>query len=172
MALRHISSLALMAILTLYLAGTAGSALAAIEVRTFDDPVMEQRFDDLSATLRCPKCENQAIGDSNSPIAADMRERVYQQLQEGRSDKEIIDFMVQRFGDYVLYNPRLEGRTLLLWGLPGALVLVGALVVAVLIRSRRNARAGELSDEERRRLDALIEMDDMAGERHSHKEGK
>src|SRR5690606_28989000 len=69
MALRHISSLALMAILALYLAGAAGSASAAIEVRTFDDPLMEQRFDDLSATLRCPKCENQAIGDSNSPIA-------------------------------------------------------------------------------------------------------
>ncbi len=130
--------------------------LAASEIREFSDPVTEQRYRDLTATLRCPKCENQAIDDSESPIAGDMRERVYTQLQDGRSDKEIIDFMVERFGDYVLYNPRLEGRTLLLWGLPVALVLLGLLVVALIVRARRHASARELSAEERARLDALI----------------
>lgn len=130
--------------------------LAAAEIREFSDPVTEQRYRDLTATLRCPKCENQAIGDSESPIAGDMRERVYLQLQDGRSDKEIIDYMVERFGDYVLYNPRLEGRTLLLWGLPVALVLLGLLVVALIVRTRRHASARELSAEERARLDALI----------------
>lgn len=130
--------------------------LAAAEIREFSDPVTEQRYRDLTATLRCPKCENQAIDDSESPIAGDMRERVYTQLQDGRSDKEIIDYMVERFGDYVLYNPRLEGRTLLLWGLPVALVLLGLLVVALIVRARRHASARELSAEERARLDALI----------------
>ena len=74
---------------------------ASIEIRQFDDPVTERRYQELTATLRCPKCENQAIGDSDSPIAGDMRDRVYEQLQDGRSDKEILDFMVRRFGDYV-----------------------------------------------------------------------
>jgi cytochrome c-type biogenesis protein CcmH len=129
---------------------------AASEVREFNDPVTEQRYRDLTATLRCPKCENQAIDDSGSPIAGDMRERVYAQLQDGRSDKEILDFMVNRFGDYVLYNPRLEGRTYLLWGLPGALVLLGGLLVVFLVRSRRRNSASHLNDEERARLDALI----------------
>jgi cytochrome c-type biogenesis protein CcmH len=129
---------------------------AAVEVREFDDPVTEQRYRDLTATLRCPKCENQAIDDSDSPIAGDMRERVYEQLQDGRSDKEILDFMVQRFGDYVLYNPRLEGRTLLLWGLPAALVLAGLVLVALIVRARRHASSRALSVEERARLDELI----------------
>ncbi|ATJ84122.1 cytochrome c-type biogenesis protein [Halomonas beimenensis] len=127
-----------------------------IEVRRFEDPVLEQRYQSLTATLRCPKCQNQAIGDSDSPIAGDMRDRVYRLLQDGRSDKEILDFMVRRFGDYVLYNPRLEGRTLLLWGLPAALVLLGALVVALMVRARRRASARRLTAEERARLDALI----------------
>ena len=129
---------------------------AGIEVRQFDDPVTEQRYQELTASLRCPKCENQAIGDSDSPIAGDMRDRVYAQLQDGRSDKEILDFMVRRFGDYVLYNPRLEGRTLLLWGLPAALVLLGAVVVVLMVRARRRTSARALSAEERDRLDALI----------------
>ncbi|MCH4562036.1 MULTISPECIES: cytochrome c-type biogenesis protein [Halomonas] len=129
---------------------------AAVEVREFDDPVTEQRYRDLTATLRCPKCENQAIDDSDSPIAGDMRDRVYVLLQDGRSDKEILDFMVNRFGDYVLYNPRLEGRTLLLWGLPAALVLLGALVVILMVRARRRTASRRLSAEERARLDALI----------------
>lgn len=127
-----------------------------IEVRQFEDPVLERRYQDLTATLRCPKCQNQAIGDSDSPIAGDMRDRVYALLQDGRSDKEILDFMVNRFGDYVLYNPRLEGRTLLLWGLPAALVLLGALLVVLMVRARRRTSARELSAEERARLDALI----------------
>lgn len=129
---------------------------AAVEIREFDDPVTEQRYQDLTATLRCPKCENQAIDDSDSPIAGDMRDRVYVLLQDGRSDKEILDFMVNRFGDYVLYNPRLEGRTLLLWGLPAALVLLGALVVILMVRARRRTASRRLSAEERARLDALI----------------
>ena len=135
----------------------SGLALAgSIEVREFDDPVMERRYDELTAILRCPKCQNQAIDDSDSPIAGDMRDRVYALLQDGRSDKEILDFMVDRFGDYVLYNPRLEGRTLLLWGLPAALVLLGLVGVGLLVRSRRNTSARALSAEERARLDALI----------------
>jgi cytochrome c-type biogenesis protein CcmH len=144
--------LLLWALLFLPLLGQAETT----EIRQFEDPVTEQRYRDLTASLRCPKCENQAIDDSDSPIAADMRDRVYLMLQDGRADVEILNFMVERFGDYVLYNPRLEGRTYLLWGLPVALVLIGGLLVMLIVRSRRHASASALSQEERARLDALI----------------
>ncbi|AZM94830.1 MULTISPECIES: cytochrome c-type biogenesis protein [Halomonadaceae] len=143
--------------LTVALLTLASGALAGgIEIREFDDPVMEQRYHDLTASMRCPLCENQAINDSDAPISADMRERVYQLLQDGQSDIEIVNHMVQRFGEYILYNPRLENRTYLLWGLPLGLVLLGVVVVVMMVRARRNASAKALSAEERARLDALI----------------
>ncbi|WP_444999777.1 cytochrome c-type biogenesis protein [Halomonas mongoliensis] len=138
----------------LLMAGTVQAA--AIEVREFDDPVMEQRYRSLTASMRCPTCENQAINDSDAPVSADMRDRIYLLLQEGVSDIEIRDHMVQRFGDYILYNPRLEGRTFLLWGLPAGLVVLGAILVVLIVRSRKTASAQALSEEERARLQALI----------------
>lgn len=132
-----------------------GAMAAGIELREFDDPVTEKRYHDLTASMRCPLCENQAIDDSDAPISADMRDRVYQLLQEGQSDIEIVNHMVQRFGEYILYNPRLESRTYLLWGLPIALVLLGAIVIVLMVRARRNASAKELSAEERLRIEAL-----------------
>lgn len=144
-------------IVTAMLLATAGSVIAGgIEVREFDDPVLEKRYRDLTASMRCPLCENQAIDDSDAPISADMRERVYVLLNEGQADIEIINHMVQRFGDYILYNPRLENRTYLLWGLPIVLVLIGLVVVIMVVRARRNASAKALSAEERARLNALI----------------
>lgn len=144
-------------IVTAMLLATAGSVMAGgIEVREFDDPVLEKRYRDLTASMRCPLCENQAIDDSDAPISADMRERVYVLLHEGRADIEIINHMVQRFGDYILYNPRLENRTYLLWGLPIVLVVIGLVVVIMVVRARRNASAKALSAEERARLNALI----------------
>ncbi|SDN66860.1 cytochrome c-type biogenesis protein [Vreelandella arcis] len=130
---------------------------AGIELREFDDPVTEQRYRDLTASMRCPLCENQAIDDSDAPISADMRDRVYQLLNAGQSDTEIIHHMVQRFGDYVLYNPRLERRTYLLWGLPVGLLMVTGLVVALIVRARRHASTKALTSDEQARLKALIE---------------
>lgn len=142
---------------TLLLMAVAGHVAAGgVEIRQFDDPVMEQRYRSLTASMRCPLCENQAINDSDSPIAADMRERVYQLLQDDQSDIEITHHMVQRFGEYVLYNPRLENRTYLLWGLPIGLLLVSVVVVGLLVRTRRHASAKALSVDERARLDALL----------------
>ncbi|WP_444678465.1 cytochrome c-type biogenesis protein [Halomonas sp. E19] len=145
---------ALLALLTMLVASSVQAA--AIEVREFDDPVLEQRYRSLTASLRCPTCENQAINDSDAPVSGDMRDRVYFLLHEGVSDMEIRDHMVERFGNYVLYNPRLEGRTFLLWGLPAGLVVAGAVLVGLVVRARRNASARELSADERARLDALI----------------
>ncbi|MBP5979367.1 MAG: cytochrome c-type biogenesis protein CcmH [Halomonas sp.] len=133
------------------------AAAGGIELREFDDPVLTQRYHDLTASMRCPLCENQAIGDSDAPISGDMRERVYQMLQDGRSDSEIVSHMVERFGDYILYNPRLEKRTYLLWGLPVGLGILGLVLLMLIIRARRKSSAKALSVEERARLDALIQ---------------
>lgn len=139
------------------LALALSAAAGGIELREFDDPVLAQRYHDLTASMRCPLCENQAIGDSDSPISGDMRERVYQMLQDGRSDSEIVSHMVERFGDYILYNPRLEKRTYLLWGLPVGLGILGLVLLMLMIRARRKSSAKALNAEERARLDALIQ---------------
>ena len=146
--------LTLAGILMLLMAGTLQAS--AIELREFDDPVTEQRYRSLTASLRCPTCENQAINDSDAPVSGDMRDRVYLMLMDDRSDMEIRDHMVERFGNYVLYNPRLEGRTYLLWGLPAVLVLAGFVLVMLVVRARRKASAQALSAEEKARLESLI----------------
>lgn len=142
--------------LLLLLVASQVLAASAIDVRDFEDPVMAERYRDITASLRCPKCDAQAIDSSNSPVAGDMRERVAFLLREGRSDQEILNYMVDRFGEFVLYNPRLDGRTWLLWGLPVMLVMLGGLVVAVFVRARKHARIRALSEEERSRLASLI----------------
>lgn len=129
---------------------------SAIEVREFPNPVMAERYRDITASLRCPKCDAQAIDSSNSPVAADMRERVATLLHDGRSDQEILIFMVDRFGEFVLYNPRLDGRTWVLWALPLMLVFIGGLIVAAFARIRKHTQARALSAEERERLANLI----------------
>lgn len=134
----------------------AAPALGAIEVQHFDDPALQERYAALLDELRCPKCQNESIGSSNSPIAHDMRERTAAWLRQGRSDEEIRAAMVARFGEYVLYTPRLGLRTWLLWSLPGMLVVIGGGVVAALIRRRRRRHAAALSADERRRLAALL----------------
>ncbi|WP_447529629.1 MULTISPECIES: cytochrome c-type biogenesis protein [unclassified Vreelandella] len=148
--------MALRSLFVLMLLLVSPLVLAAIEVREFDDPVLAQRYADLTASMRCPLCENQAIDDSNAPIAADMRQRVFELLHQGQSDSEIVNHMVARFGEYILYNPRLENRTYLLWGVPIALVLLAMVILALIVRARRQASSQALSAAERERLDTLI----------------
>ena len=143
-------------LMTTAMAFSATTLAGGIEVRDFDSPVQKTRYLDLTSSMRCPLCENQAIGDSDAPISGDMRDRVYTLLQDDKSDTEIVNYMVQRFGEYILYNPRLDNRTYLLWGIPVALLLAGALLVVLLVRARRNASVASLSADERARLDELI----------------
>ena len=103
--------------------------MAVIETYEFSDAALEQRYQVLSAELRCPKCQNQNIADSNAPIAQDLRKRLYQQLEEGASDDEILDYMVARYGEFVRYRPRFSGATAILWLAPVLLLLAGAVVV-------------------------------------------
>jgi len=135
-------------------------AHAAVETYAFAEEQQRLRYLEFTRELRCPKCQNQNLADSNAPIATDLRRELHRLLTEGRSDEEIVEFMVSRYGDYVLYKPRLEPRTWFLWGAPVLLLLTGALVVAGLVRRARAERAGAppqpLSDHERERLAALL----------------
>lgn len=102
------------------------------------DPVAEKRLQSLSEELRCLVCQNQSIADSNADLAKDLKREIRALIQAGKSDREIVDFLVARYGDFVLYKPPLKGATLLLWGGPGLFLIVG---IALLIRQlRRRAR--------------------------------
>ncbi|PCM45350.1 cytochrome c-type biogenesis protein [Marinobacter sp. ANT_B65] len=127
-------------------------------VYDFDSLSEEQRYQDLIAELRCPKCQNQNIADSNSPISKDMRNAVYQMMLDGASNEEIVESLVGRFGEFVKYKPDLDSRTFMLWATPAIAVLGGLLVVAgVVARSRRaGTTAPALSAEEQARIDKML----------------
>ena len=112
----------------------------------FRDTSEEARFHALAAELRCVMCQNQSLADSNALIALSLRREVLDLMRAGQSDAQIKDFLVQRYGEFVLYKPRVEGRTWLLWLGPAAILLAGAALVVVLVR-RRPAQAIPRNDE-------------------------
>lgn len=134
-------------------------AVAVIETYTFSDPALEKRYHQLSAELRCPKCQNQNIADSDAPIAQDLRKLLHRQLEEGASDAEILDYMVARYGEFVRYRPRFSGATLMLWLAPAVLLLAGSLIAWRTIRAQRakdSATPAGLDAAEQQRLDNLL----------------
>ncbi|MBW3811706.1 cytochrome c-type biogenesis protein [Aeromonas hydrophila] len=143
--------------------GGAGQALAAIDVYTFDSDAQEQTFRELTKELRCPKCQNQDIADSNAGLAKDLRDKTYQMVREGKDKQEVVDYMVARYGNFILYNPPLMASTLILWLGPLLVIVIG--VVMVVVRSRRRPAAttpadSALSAEEQRRLAALLKEEE------------
>jgi cytochrome c-type biogenesis protein CcmH len=121
-------------------------------------PAEQQRMARLAEQLRCLVCQNQSIADSNADLAVDLRRQIAEQIAQGRSDREIVDFMVQRYGDFVLYNPPVKATTLLLWLGPPLLVLLGAGVLLRSLRERRKlAEPPALNDEERRTAAQLLD---------------
>jgi cytochrome c-type biogenesis protein CcmH len=107
------------------------------EPLTFDTPQQEERFKNLTEELRCTVCQNQSLADSDAPLAHDLREQLHELLMEGRSDEEIKTFLVDRYGDFVLYRPPVQGNTLILWVAPIVLLLIGFGVVYGVVRQRR-----------------------------------
>lgn len=146
----------LLMMLTLLL--VTAPAAAVIEVYEFNDEVTRQRYQSFLEEMRCPKCQNQNLEGSDSPIAADLRREIYRMLDDGKSDKEIVDFMVNRYGEYVLYRPQMGRNTLLLWGLPAVLLLCGGLMAALTLRQRNKkpVQPEALKDKERERLQRLL----------------
>lgn len=131
-------------------------AVQATDVRQFDDPEKQQRYENLIKELRCLVCQNQSLADSDADLAKDLRDEVYGIIQSGKTEREAAQFLVDRYGDFVLYRPPLKTTTSLLWIGPFALLLIGS---AFLLRQakRRSAERAEpqLTDDERQRLQAL-----------------
>ena len=121
------------------------------------DPALEARARALSAQLRCMVCQNQSIDDSNAELARDLRLLVRERLTNGDSDEAVIDYVVSRYGEFVLLNPRLRGETLLLWGAPVVLFLAGAAAMVLFVRRRGGKATGTpLSDGEKAELEKVL----------------
>lgn len=146
---------ALPAALVLALAGLAGLAHGADTPLAFEDAAAQARYDALLAELRCLVCQNQSLADSHAELADDLRREVHRMISAGRSDAEIRDFMVGRYGDFVLYEPPVKASTVLLWLGPMALAITGLGIVVRMARLER-AAAPALDDAERARLDKLL----------------
>lgn len=124
--------------IALVLVGTANLAYASpVDTYEFQDEVTKIRFQALTKELRCPKCQNQNLADSNSPIAADLRREVYNLLEQNKADSEIVDFMVDRYGEFVLYRPKVNSMTYVLWFGPAILILFGVVVVIFVVRKKQ-----------------------------------
>lgn len=125
----------------------SGSALATIDVMQFKDEAQEQQFRQLTEQLRCPKCQNNSIADSNSMIATDLRQKVYELMQEGKSQKEIVDYMVARYGNFVTYDPPLTPLTILLWVMPVVAIGLGGWIIFARTRRRVRVKQEEFPDD-------------------------
>lgn len=122
---------------------TFGVMASPVETFEFQDNVTKQRFQSLTKELRCPKCQNQDLADSNSPVAADLRKQVYVMLQQGKSDMEIMQYMQDRYGDFVLYRPKVNELTYFLWFGPAIFLFIGAAVVVLILRQRKHSKQAQ-----------------------------
>lgn len=119
----------------------------------FDNDVDKERFEVLAEELRCPKCQNQNLADSNAPVASDLRDKVYELMIEGQNDDEIVGYLVDRYGDFVRYNPPVQKNTFFLWFAPGIMVLIALIMIISLTRGTKKEQA--LSAEEQAKLAEL-----------------
>lgn len=132
-----------------------GVVASSSDAWRFDNEAQEQQFRELTTQLRCPKCQNNSIADSNSMIASDMRQKVYELMQQGQSKQQVVDYMVNRYGYFVTYEPPLTPFTVLLWLLPALFVVAGSWMIVR--RTRRVTRTEPpMSDQEKKRLQALL----------------
>ena len=151
----------LVSIVFLFVITSTNASANYVDTYTFQDPVTEKRFNELNKELRCPKCQNQNLSGSNSPIAQDLRREVYELLHQGKADIEIMNYMVARYGEFVLYRPRVNSLTYILWFAPAVLILIGVLVVVFIVRRKPIARKEiELSLDQQDKLKALLKDKD------------
>lgn len=163
MGINNIRSFLLARLSVIIFIGLFGAPIyAAIDVYQFNNDSERDRFYTLTEELRCPKCQNQNIADSNAPIAQDLRTKIHSMIGEKRSDQEIIDYMIERYGDFVLYQPRITNKTYILWFGPSLLLVLG-LVIVILIARRNSARIKQrelnttkLDSAQQQQLDTLL----------------
>ncbi|WP_339487056.1 cytochrome c-type biogenesis protein [Pseudomonas sp. EL_65y_Pfl2_R95] len=134
-------------------------AHAAIDTYEFKTEGERQRYRHLTEELRCPKCQNQNIADSDAPIALDLRAQIYKKIEGGETDQQIIDYLVARYGNFVLYKPPVTARTVLLWYGPAGLLIGGFVLLGVIVLRKRRQKSEQyegLSTDEQQRLAALL----------------
>ena len=117
--------------------------VSALEPLVFSSQEEEKRYNELTLELRCLVCQNQNLADSDAPLAQDLRQEIYDMMQAGQSNDQIKTFMVDRYGDFVLYRPPMQGNTLALWTIPGILLLIGAIAVFFTVRNRNKKLAAQ-----------------------------
>jgi cytochrome c-type biogenesis protein CcmH len=137
----------------------AGAAPARVEVHSFDSPEQETRYNKLIAELRCLVCQNQNLADSNAELAVDLRRKTYEMVKQDKSEKEIAGYMVDRYGEFVLYRPPLNSNTLLLWTGPFIILLIGVSLLIRTIRRRRSEQPAGVDDATREAAAALLDND-------------
>lgn len=150
---------AVLMLVALVLAPVTASAVQPDEM--LSDPALEARARHISAGLRCLVCQNQSIDDSDAPLARDLRLIVREKISAGKTDSEVVDFVVARYGQYVLLRPRFDAVTAILWIGPFAILLLGALGIYLSWRQRRTQELFLLSDEEEARLEKLLKDSDQ-----------
>jgi cytochrome c-type biogenesis protein CcmH len=148
-----------LAIVAALFLGTAALAVQPDEV--LKDPVLEKRAREISAGLRCMVCQNQSIDDSDAQLAKDLRVLVRERLVAGDTDRQVEDFLVQRYGEFVLLKPVFRGHTMLLWLAPALVLVLGGIGAYVALRRRPPAPVG-LDDEEQKALESLLKRDQGA----------
>jgi len=169
--LNRILFIAVLTVTSLMVTGAANAS--PVETFEFRDEVTKIRFQALSKELRCPKCQNQNLADSNSPIATDLRRELYDLLQQGKADSEIVNFMVSRYGEFVLYRPRVSSITYVLWFGPALLILIGVIVVIVILRKKPATKENlALSTQQQDKLQQLLESNKVKASQQSNTDKK
>lgn len=134
----------------------ASGMQAAVEINQFSDAQNEARYKQLIDELRCLVCQNQNLADSNAELAQDLRAQVYKMIEAGNTDQEIIDFMVMRYGDFVLYRPPFKLKTALLWAGPFLLLIIGIGYLMIYLRRQARTSSTNLSTDEQQQAMALL----------------
>ena len=143
-------------LLLLIIAAPPLPAAVTLESFTFPTPAEEQHFKDVISQLRCLVCQNETLADSDADLAHDLRAEVYEMMKSGKNDKEVIDFLVNRYGDFVLYNPPVKPSTYLIWYGPFVLLAIAVLLLIRAVGRQRQVQEPEISAEERKRLEQLL----------------
>lgn len=146
-------------LLCIFLLSFSLALQAKVESREFANAQMEEDYKTLVAELRCLVCQNQNLADSNAELAVDMRAKVYSMLNEGKSKTEITDFMVARYGDFVLYRPPVKSSTFMLWFGPFIFLLVGALIAITYVRRQSNSKQSVVDTQTQKRAHSLLDDD-------------
>lgn len=123
------------------------NALGVIDVHEFSSEEIRERYESLTQELRCPKCQNQSLAGSDSAVSEDLRREILLLLEDGRSDQEIRDYMRDRYGDFILYDPPVEGKTLLVWVIPLVMFIIGLLVIFLVVKSATRNAANNVGDD-------------------------